>query len=80
MSATPRTDAAQWTTATGEKVVFASSYKLLELENTKLLEVAIAAKEYAGSVSSCCMTGDCTGEVCELHCALKSLEESGVKI
>ena len=39
----------------------------------ELIAVAQAAKQYAGLVSECCMTGDRTGEVCDLHCALEAL-------
>ena len=39
----------------------------------ELIAVALAAKQYAGLVSECCMTGDRTGEVCDLHCALEAL-------
>ena len=50
---------------------------LSESGRAELIAVARAAKEYAGTISECCMTGDCTGEVCELHCALQALRTTG---
>lgn len=35
-----------------------------------LLRVAEAAKKYAGATTDCCMGGEATGELCELHQAL----------
>lgn len=47
--------------------------KQLEMERELLLAVARAAKQYAGTILECCMTGECTGEVCDLHRALQAL-------
>jgi hypothetical protein len=48
-----------------------------EIPLSELIAVAQAAKQYAGLVSECCMTGDRTGEVCDLHCALEALRATG---
>lgn len=40
-----------------------------------LKSVVEAARRYAGSTVDCCMSGEATGEVCELHQALAMLEE-----
>ena len=42
-------------------------------EHSALVAVAEAAKKYAGPVSECCMTGEATGEACELHQTLAQL-------
>lgn len=48
-----------------------------EIPLPQLIAVAQAAKKYAGSVSECCMMGERTGEVCDLHCALEALRATG---
>ena len=39
-----------------------------------LLRVAEAAKQYAGPTTDCCMGGEATSELCELHQALAQWE------
>lgn len=46
----------------------------LQSKLTALEAVVVAAKEYAGTMSSCCMTGEATGEVCKLHQALSAYD------
>ena len=43
-------------------------------EYDALNAVAEAAKKYAGLTTDCCMGGEATGEVCELHQALALLD------
>ena len=50
---------------------------LREIPITQLIEVARAAKVDAGPRSMCCMSGEATGELCELHQALDALKQTG---
>ena len=66
----------EWRNLTGDNLVYWLVVELLQARSAplpELIAVAQAAEQYAGSVSECCMTGERTGEVCDLHCALEAL-------
>lgn len=59
-----------------ERIIVEKLARIIEQETHcgVLLLVAEAAKKYAGPTTDCCMGGDRTSELCELHQALAQWE------
>ncbi len=71
MNDTPRTEAADSIDLFSNRDTAKQYSQILERDLNRLVK---AAKQYAGSVSDCCMTGERTGEVCQLHAIISELE------